>query len=331
MQLDDRYFNGLEGQYTYALHFLLKKEEDPSTDYICRVRPAHPHEHRSVSCEVFLEPGRYEVLPKITATRDTDKPTFQKLIKQFAEKKPQKLRQVGMQYDLAHAKGGIPDEDQKILEQKLKEKAKKREKKTSTKVTIEIDIPASLKADVTEQSDSSDKGKAKAEDKETAKPPQDGEIDEFEDAAETLKHDEAQKTDAKDSEGVKRDQEQKAEAVGEQGPNKATNKAEEVLDKDKNPVESKEKDNEEKSEAKKEEKASEDEGKEDTGTDETSEEEDEDDEDESRWNAVCVACLRVYSQDPALTITLVQRETADGVLTVSSSLVQGQEPAGATQ
>jgi len=66
-QLDERFFVGFGGQYEFALHFLLK--EAGSDEHICRVRPVHDWENRSVSCEVELEPGKYEVLPKITATR----------------------------------------------------------------------------------------------------------------------------------------------------------------------------------------------------------------------------------------------------------------------
>jgi len=66
-QLDVRYFVGLEGQYDFALHFLL--QEVGSNEHICRVRPVHDWENRSVSCEIELEPGKYEVLPKLTANR----------------------------------------------------------------------------------------------------------------------------------------------------------------------------------------------------------------------------------------------------------------------
>lgn len=48
--------------------------------------------------------------------------------------------------------------------------------------------------------------------------------------------------------------------------------------------------------------------------------------DDGQWNAVCVACLRVYSKDPDLTITLVTPEDKQG----ASNLVRGREPAGAT-
>lgn len=48
--------------------------------------------------------------------------------------------------------------------------------------------------------------------------------------------------------------------------------------------------------------------------------------DDAEWNPVCVACLRVYSRDPDLTITLVSPDDKRG----ASNLVRGQEPAGAT-
>ncbi|CRK39630.1 hypothetical protein BN1723_018729, partial [Verticillium longisporum] len=86
-------------------------------------------ENRSVSCEVELEAGRYEVLPKITATREKDALSVGDLVKKYANVNPQKLRQVGMQYDLAHAKGGVPDEDGMLESKKTELKRKKAEKK----------------------------------------------------------------------------------------------------------------------------------------------------------------------------------------------------------
>ena len=55
-----------------------------------------------------LPAGRYEVLPKITATRNSDLDTVEEAIKKYADKKPRKLRQVGLSFDLAHAKAGVP-------------------------------------------------------------------------------------------------------------------------------------------------------------------------------------------------------------------------------
>lgn len=74
-------------------------------DYICRVRPVHSRD-RSVSCEIDLDEGQYEVVPQITAER-TQKHSAESLVPEYAKSNPQKFRQVGLQYDLAHAKGGV--------------------------------------------------------------------------------------------------------------------------------------------------------------------------------------------------------------------------------
>lgn len=310
-QLDDRYFTGLEGQYTYELHFLLKEQSAPSSDYICRVRPVHEWENRSVSAEVYLEPGKYEILPKITATRDTETPTMEKLVKQFAEKNPQKLRQVGMQYDLAHAKGGIPDEDRNVLERKEKEKHKKKKTPSTTvKVEVEIDIPKSSEP-------------VKIEDSDGRKSTQEGEAEQFEDAAEILDSDGAKRDGVKRNPEIRpkatpalpgKDGGIKSEAAGAGSPDPTTH---ERVTRD-----------EVQEDGKKDDKRNEDDKRKDEpeSDDSTDSEEDGDD---SRWNAVCVTCLRVYSQDSDLTISLEQPETSGQEL--SSSLVQGQEPAGATQ
>ncbi|KAF9771918.1 hypothetical protein IL306_010387 [Fusarium sp. DS 682] len=131
-QLDERYFTDLKGQYEFVLHFLLKTADDKTP--ICSVRPVHKWDRRSVNCEVELEPGTYEVIPKIIAERYHWLPTVQKMVKMGADSNPQKLRQIGLQYDLAHAKGGIVDEDEALrkkreMEKKKKLKGKKKEQK----------------------------------------------------------------------------------------------------------------------------------------------------------------------------------------------------------
>ncbi|KAK0732675.1 hypothetical protein B0T21DRAFT_369452 [Apiosordaria backusii] len=133
-QLDERYFQGFEGQYDFSLHFLLQRE-GVTDEHICRVRPVHQWENRSVSCEVDLEPGRYEVLPKVTAERVDwfGREQVEDVVKKWADKNPAKLRQVGMQYDLAHAKGGIPDEDDIIVKKKEQAKKKEEDKKRKEK------------------------------------------------------------------------------------------------------------------------------------------------------------------------------------------------------
>lgn len=138
-QLDERYFTCLEGEYRYELHFILQAATEEvsgtavSNEHICRVRPIHTWENRSVSCEVELEAGRYFVLPKVTASRRDESKSVEQVVKEYADKNPQKLRQIGMQYDLAHARGGVPDEDGLLVSKKEAAKRKKDAKKKKLK------------------------------------------------------------------------------------------------------------------------------------------------------------------------------------------------------
>ncbi|KAH8706011.1 hypothetical protein BGW36DRAFT_284468 [Talaromyces proteolyticus] len=110
-QLDKRYFAGLEGQYKCSLHFRLQDKNKNPEDYILLVRPVHSWEDRSVNGEIELEPGTYEVVPKILATRDTDQNMVEDVVKDWAERNPQKLRQVGKNYDIANSKVKDLDEN----------------------------------------------------------------------------------------------------------------------------------------------------------------------------------------------------------------------------
>ena len=56
-----------------------------------------------------LEPGVYEVIPKLTAQRYSQRLKVEDVVELYADTKPQKLRQVGVSFDLAHAKAGVPD------------------------------------------------------------------------------------------------------------------------------------------------------------------------------------------------------------------------------
>ena len=60
---------------------------------------------RSVSAEVELEPGEYDVLPKILAQHDPSRPLVEDVVREYAQKNPQKLRQIGVNHDVANAKG----------------------------------------------------------------------------------------------------------------------------------------------------------------------------------------------------------------------------------
>jgi hypothetical protein len=109
-KLDKRYFGDLRGQYTFALHFILREKNSKSEDHIVMVRPVHSWEDRSVSAEIELEPGQYEVVPKVLATRDLKQKVVEDVVKDWAEDNPQKLRQVGMNYDFANTKGSNPND-----------------------------------------------------------------------------------------------------------------------------------------------------------------------------------------------------------------------------
>ncbi|KAF2870062.1 hypothetical protein BDV95DRAFT_574981 [Massariosphaeria phaeospora] len=100
-QLDDRYFQGLEGQYEFNLQFRLHKDDED--DYIVRSNGTY-YMKRSVSTELDLEAGNYTVLLKIKATRFPN-PTPEEVIRATCVKRREKLLSIGLSYDLAHAKG----------------------------------------------------------------------------------------------------------------------------------------------------------------------------------------------------------------------------------
>ncbi|KAM7220204.1 calpain-9 [Rhypophila decipiens] len=103
---------------------IFRKEGE--VEHICRA--TNLRHGCSVNCEIELEAGRYEVLPKIAAIRDSDKKTVEDIVRKYADHNPAKLRQVGMQYDLAHAKGGVPDEDHILTRKKERKKRKEQER-----------------------------------------------------------------------------------------------------------------------------------------------------------------------------------------------------------
>ncbi|KAF4997709.1 hypothetical protein FDECE_12016 [Fusarium decemcellulare] len=107
MQLDDRYFQDLRGQYEFTLYFTLRSLG--SSMPICKAQPVPQWDRRSVNCEIMLQPGKYEVVPKIVAERDEEDMSIENVIRVTARTNPLKLRQVGRQYDRAHSKVGIMD------------------------------------------------------------------------------------------------------------------------------------------------------------------------------------------------------------------------------
>ncbi|MCJ1309740.1 hypothetical protein MMC25_003401 [Agyrium rufum] len=130
-QLDDRYYKGLQGQYDFSLHFRLQKDDED--EYVVRSHGNYLMK-RSVSVDLpDLEAGTYSVLMKITAKRWGDMPKPEETVRKFCRSKQEKLLQVGLAYDLAHAKGQEVEtaEERKarlIREEKAKAIAKQKQR-----------------------------------------------------------------------------------------------------------------------------------------------------------------------------------------------------------
>ncbi|KAK9414098.1 putative Calpain catalytic domain-containing protein [Seiridium unicorne] len=107
-QLDNRYYKGLHGQYTFRLHFRIHEQGKPGAeDYIVRSHGNYLMD-RSVSIELpCMEPGNYSVFVSVVGERDTDFSTIEDVVKRECKKRQDhdKLASVGYAYDLAHAKG----------------------------------------------------------------------------------------------------------------------------------------------------------------------------------------------------------------------------------
>ena len=112
-QLDRRYFKGMEGDYTFRLHFRLHTEgKEGEDDYIAFSTDKY-HLKRSANIDLpNLETGTYSVLMKITASRtwsdpddvDRTRKIPEKVLREAVKFRPRKLLQVGRAYDFAHAK-----------------------------------------------------------------------------------------------------------------------------------------------------------------------------------------------------------------------------------
>lgn len=101
-QLDDRYWQGLQGRYLYKLQFRISLAEDEDK-YIARSRPDYEM-IRSTNIELFLAKGKYTVLFKVEAL-DTGRPGAEEVIKNNLPYRKDKVMTIGRLYDLAHQKG----------------------------------------------------------------------------------------------------------------------------------------------------------------------------------------------------------------------------------
>ncbi|KAM0347434.1 hypothetical protein ACHAPU_004955 [Fusarium lateritium] len=132
-QLDDRYFRGLEGQYMFELGFRLHKAGH--SDYV--VRSQTPYRmNRSVNVELELEAGDYEVRVKINATRDEGIMPIDKVIKNNAKSRREKLLRIGLAYDLGHCKGRFVETPEEKVARKKQENKIKQKKKDKIRAKI---------------------------------------------------------------------------------------------------------------------------------------------------------------------------------------------------
>ncbi|KAF9875264.1 calpain-like protein [Colletotrichum karsti] len=122
-QLDTRYFKGLQGQYTFRIHFRIHERSRPGAeDYIVRSHGNYLME-RSVAIELPDMPaGEYSIFLSVTGERDNSLPSVEDVVKRECRSRVEneKLVQIGAAYDLAHSKGTAHLEEVARL-RKLKE------------------------------------------------------------------------------------------------------------------------------------------------------------------------------------------------------------------
>ncbi|KAK3678569.1 hypothetical protein LTR78_001867 [Recurvomyces mirabilis] len=131
-QLDDRYFRGLEGTYNFTLHFRVHKEGE--ADYLVR-SPSSYNMRRSISTEVFLEPGSYTIMIKIVATHNQYKISTEDVVRLATKvNRREKLLAVGLSRDLAYGKAQVREHDERVKEHhKHERRAKRKEQAKAAK------------------------------------------------------------------------------------------------------------------------------------------------------------------------------------------------------
>jgi hypothetical protein len=116
-QLDDRYFRGLTGQYDFMLSFRVHRAGEE--DYVLRTFGEWIGQ-RSISAELDLEAGTYEIRLKISAYRNDNADKVEDVVKFNWLDRRAKLLQVGLSYDLAHAKAQLGPKPKEESKQKPK-------------------------------------------------------------------------------------------------------------------------------------------------------------------------------------------------------------------
>jgi len=103
-QPDTRYFRGFDGRYRYSLHFRLYKDHEDT--YLIRSME-HSGSMRSCNAETVLEPGKYEILVKVTAVRLERRSPPSEIIREFKDQRRERLLSIGRSFDHAHSKGKL--------------------------------------------------------------------------------------------------------------------------------------------------------------------------------------------------------------------------------
>ncbi|QSZ29293.1 hypothetical protein DSL72_003806 [Monilinia vaccinii-corymbosi] len=137
-QLDYRYFEGLEGQYTFRLQFQLHEINSPDEeDYIVRSHGNYLMD-RSVATELkSLPAGTYTVFMMVVAERNKGLPSVEDVVREELRRREdnEKLAQVGTAYDLAHSKG-LSHMEARIKFRKARDKAKARESRIAQRKAL---------------------------------------------------------------------------------------------------------------------------------------------------------------------------------------------------
>jgi hypothetical protein len=134
-QLDDRYFEGLKGQYSFRLQFRLHEIDSPGEeDYIVRSHGNYLMDRSVVTELKSLGPGTYSVFIQVVGDRDSNASSVEDVIKSECRRKidNDKLAQVGAMYDLAHSKGAIHLKS-RAAARSAQDKAKAREARIATR------------------------------------------------------------------------------------------------------------------------------------------------------------------------------------------------------
>lgn len=246
---------------------------------------AYEGENRSVSCEVYLEPGTYSVIPKVLAKRCAWKYELRDVVKSYALTRPLKLQQKAKFYDTAHAKPGVKDEDEELQIKKWEERQRKKELKRKTEeddsMQLELIKLRSYISALHEEMERREKAKVEEQSKDKAN----------ENQKQRKKSRGKSKPAAEDN------------AKGQRGGQQA--EAEEAAEEEEEAPEEAENQEEEEEQAEEEEEEDD-----DDDHDSESDDDDDDDYDDSKdrylWNPVCVMGLRVYSEDDQIEIKLVE-------------------------